>query len=72
MALKLRVMASHGPFTGKGRASALIYQAEAYRDTDRFREAVWVCPHEHRTVEGALHCGQAWMGAQPESLTESA
>ena len=72
MALKLRVMASHGPVTGKGRAQQLIYRAEAYRDTDRFREAVWDCPHEHRTVEGALHCGQAWMDEQPEALTESA
>jgi len=52
--------------------SPLIYRAEAYQDTDRFREPAWACPHEHKTVEGAVHCGQRWIGAQPEALTESA
>lgn len=65
-------MASHGPVTGKGPAAPLIYRAEAYRDTDRFRETAWACPHEHRTVEGAVHCGQKWIGTQQETLTESA
>ena len=72
MALKIRVMASHGPVTGKGPAAPLIYRAEAYRDTDRYRETAWACPHEHRTVEGAVHCGQKWVGTQPEALSESA
>jgi len=68
----MRVMASHGPFTGKGPELQLIYRAEGYRDTGNLRETVWVCPHEHRTVEGALNCGQEWIGTQTESLTESA
>ncbi len=73
VALKLRVMASHGPVTGKRTPlPPLIYRAEAYRDTDRFRETAWVCPHEHNTVEGALQCGQAWIGTQSETLTETA
>jgi len=65
-------MASHGPVTGKASLPPLIYRAEAYRDTDHFRETVWGCPHEHTTVEGALNCGQDWIGSQPETLTESA
>ena len=60
-------MASPGPFTGRRIVQALIYRAEAYRETDRLREPVWDCPHEHRTIEGALNCGQEWMGTQPES-----
>jgi len=60
-------MASHGPLTGKGTVPPLIYRAEAYRDTDRFRETVWGCTHDHRTVEGAVHCAQDWVGGQAKT-----
>lgn len=60
-------MASNAPLAGRGPQPPLVYHAEAYRDTDLFREPVWGCPHQHRTVQGALQCGQEWMGSQAES-----
>ena len=60
-------MASRAPLTGRGSQPAHLYRAEAYRDTDRFRETVWGCTHDHRTVEGALRCGQDWMDTRADS-----
>jgi len=71
VALKIRVMASHGS-PGRGGLSALIYRAEAYEDNDRFRERKWGCSHEHRTIETAVQCGQAWLDEHLDDLTETA
>lgn len=64
VALKIRVMASHGPAPMNSPVASLIYRAEAYDDNDRYRDRVWGCAHEHRTVEGALHCGQEWLNTE--------
>ena len=53
----------------------LIYTAEAYDEDDRFRDRLWTCAHEHRTVEEAVHCGEAWLVSQDddtEGLDETA
>jgi len=72
VAWKIRVTASHAPSRGRGPVPPLIYRAEAYEDSDRFREGRWGCGHEHPTVETALNCGQEWLNAQPGPLTETA
>jgi hypothetical protein len=47
----------------------LIYRAEAYEESDEFRETLWRCEHDHGTVEAALDCGLVWLeqGTQLES-----
>jgi hypothetical protein len=71
MPVKMRVTASQGA-PGRGPVPALIYRAEAYDDEDRFRDAVWKCPHDHDTVEAAVNCGQSWLTGGVERLSESA
>jgi hypothetical protein len=68
VALKTRVMASLGQPAAKGPVAPLIYRAEAYDDGDRFRETVWACDHDHKSVEGALLCGQDWLATQTSGL----
>jgi len=72
VALKVRVMASHGPMR-KGAMPALVYRAEAYEETDRFREPQWGCSHNHDSVEDAFNCGLSWLHAQSDdSAAETA
>ena len=65
-------MASHGRPIGRSNVPALIYRAEAYEEGDGFRDPRWDCGHEHKTVETALQCGQEWLSAQSDPLTETA
>ena len=65
MALKIRVMASHGPLR-RGPVPALVYRAEAYEEGDRFRECKWGCSHDHDSVEHAYNCGVTWLNDQSE------
>jgi len=52
---------------------ALIYRAEVYEDSDRFRECKWGCSHNHESVENAFNCGMSWLNDQiDESAAESA
>jgi len=72
VALKLRIMASRGPVR-RGVPPALIYRAEVYEDSDRFRECKWGCSHNHESVENAFNCGMSWLNDQiDESAAESA
>ena len=57
---------------GPGSGAPADLSAEAYEDSDRFREGRWGCGHEHPTVETALNCGQEWLNAQQGPLTETA
>ena len=68
VALKIRVTATHGR-RGRGPVPPLVYRAEAYEESDGFREPKWGCTHDHDSVEHALHCGHDWLerGAQLES-----
>jgi hypothetical protein len=47
----------------------LVYKAEAYEESDEFRETLWACKHNHESVEHALNCGLDWLeqGTQLES-----
>jgi hypothetical protein len=72
VALKVRVMASHGPIS-KDAVPTLVYRAEAYEETDRFREPQWGCSHNHDSVEDAFNCGLSWLHAQSDdSAAETA
>ncbi|TMD37882.1 MAG: hypothetical protein E6I81_02545 [Chloroflexi bacterium] len=72
MAMKIRVMASHGPLR-RGLVPFLVYRAEAYDESDRFREPTWGCAHDHESVEHAFNCGVAWLNGQSdESAVEMA
>jgi len=72
VALKIRVMASHGPLR-RGLVPFLVYRAEAYDESDRFREPTWGCAHDHESVEHAFNCGVAWLNGQSdESAVEMA
>lgn len=68
MALKIRITASHGR-PGRGPVPPLVYRAEAYEESDEFRETLWGCKHDHESVEHALNCGLVWLeqGTQLES-----
>jgi len=68
---RIRVIVSHGP-PGRHAAPPLVYKAEAYAEGDRFRERAWTCPHEHRTVEESLRCGNEWLARHDDHLGESA
>ena len=63
MALKIRVLASHGPLR-RGTVPPLVYRAEAYEEADRFRERMWGCAHDHESVEHAFNCGVEWLNDQ--------
>jgi hypothetical protein len=65
VALKIRVMASHGPLV-KGPVPPLIYRAEAYDQDKAFAERKWACEHEHETAEHAFHCGEDWLAQNPK------
>ena len=71
MPVKVRVTASQGA-PGRRSVPALIYRAEAYDDSDQFREPVWKCSHDHDTVESALHCGEEWLASDGDRLGQSA
>ena len=66
VAFKVRVTATHGPGRA-GPVPPLVYRAEAYDENDQFREPIWGCDHEHRSVEHALSCGHAWLQLREES-----
>jgi hypothetical protein len=52
---------------------ALVYRAEAYEETDRFREPQWGCSHNHDSVEDAFNCGLSWLHEQSDdSAAETA
>ncbi len=65
MALKIRVLASHGPLR-RGTVPPLVYRAEAYEEADRFRERMWGCAHDHVSVEHAFNCGVEWLNDQSD------
>ena len=71
MPVKVRVTASQGA-PGRGPVPALIYRAEAYDDSDRFRDPVWTCSHDHDSVEAALRCGEEWLAGDGDRLGKSA
>jgi len=65
VALKIRVLASHGPLR-RGTVPPLVYRAEAYEEADRFRERMWGCAHDHESVEHAFNCGVEWLNDQSD------
>jgi hypothetical protein len=72
VALKVRVMASHGAIR-TGVVPTLVYRAEAYEEDDRFRDRKWGCSHNHDTVEQAFNCGMTWLNDQlDDSAAETA
>jgi hypothetical protein len=68
---RIRVIVSREP-PGRHAVPSLVYKAEAYAEDDRFRERVWTCSHEHRTVEESLQCGNEWLARHDDHLIESA